>query len=84
MISSGASKHKIHEFYDQLLSHVQALDTLGKLNQVSGNVRMVIDKLDGIRADLTRTDTCWKEWTFHDLLEAIRQWVDRNSLHIND
>ena len=80
----GTSKYKIHEFYDQLLSHVQALDTLGKLGQVSGNVRMVLDKLDGIRADLTRTDAGWKKWSFQDLLEAIRQWVDRNPLQIND
>ena len=51
------SKHEIPEFYDQLLSHVQALDTLGTLNQIPGNIRIVLDKLDGVLADITRIDT---------------------------
>ena len=67
-IVHGTSRVKIHEFYDNLLVHVQALDTLGKLEQVRGKVRMILDKLDGIRADLTRTDEKWKEWDFHALL----------------
>ena len=31
----GTSKHKINEFYDQLLSHVQALDTLRQASRHS-------------------------------------------------
>lgn len=57
----GTSRAKIHDFYDQLLCHVQALDTLGKLETVTGNVRMTLDKLEGIRADITRTDQNWKK-----------------------
>ena len=60
-IIHGTSRVKIHEFYNNLLVHVQAFDTLGKLEQVRGNVGMTLDKLDGIRADLTRTDEKWKE-----------------------
>ena len=76
----STSRVKIHEFYDNLLVHVEALDTLGKLEQVRGNVRMTLDKLDGIRADLTRTDEKWKEWDFNDLLEALRLWTERNPM----
>eukprot|EP00794_Sanderia_malayensis_P005066 gene5068-biopygen4123 len=32
----GTRKQRIHDFYDQLLGHVQALNTLGRLNQVNG------------------------------------------------
>ena len=83
-IISGTSRPKIHDFYDQLLCNVQALETLGKLNEVKGNVRMTLDKLDGIRADLTRTDPKWKEWDFNQLLEALREWIDRNPLQVGE
>jgi hypothetical protein len=66
-IITGISRPKIHNFYDNLLGHVQALETLGKLEQVAGNVRMTLDKLVGIRADLIRTEKDWKKWTFTEL-----------------
>ena len=71
-IIHGTSRVKIHEFYDNLLVHVQAFDTPGKLEQVRGNVHTTLDKLDGIRTDLARTDEKWKECYFHALLEALR------------
>ena len=45
----GSQPSKIHDFYEKLLSNVQALETLGKLREISGYVRMTIDKLEGIR-----------------------------------
>jgi hypothetical protein len=66
------------------LGHVQALETLGKLEQVTGNVRMTLDKLVDIRADLIRTERDWKKWTFTELVEALRQWVERNPLQPGD
>ena len=74
---NGASKQKIHNFYDNPVGHVQALETLGKLGDVAGNVRMTLDKLEGIRADLTRISPEWRKWTFPDLVEALRQWIER-------
>ena len=59
--STGVSKQKIHNFYDTLLGHVQALRAFGKLGDVAGNVRMTLDKLESIRADLTRTLSDWKK-----------------------
>ena len=44
---TGISRPNIHNFYDNLLGHVEALETLGKLEQVAGNVRMTLDKLVG-------------------------------------
>ena len=83
-IITGNSRPNIHNFYDNLLGHVQALETLGKLEQVAGNVRMTLDKLVGIRADLIRTEKDWKNWTFTELVEALRQWVERNPLQPGD
>ncbi len=70
-IITGNSRPNIHNFYDNLLGHVQALETLGKLEQVAGNVRMTLDKLVGIRADLIRTEKDWENWTFTELVEAL-------------
>ena len=74
----GANPNKISEFYEKLSSNVQALESMGKLQQVGGYVRMTLDKLDGIRGDLVRTDDDWQEWEFPQLLEALRKWTIRN------
>ena len=69
----GTPRMKIHEFYGQLLGHVQALQTMGKgkLSVVAGNVHLTLDELDGIRSDLTITDPDWKKWGFLELLETL-------------
>ena len=63
---TGSHPKKIHEFYEKLLFNVQSLGTLGKLKEISGYVRMSIDKLKGFRGDLVRTDDNWREWTFQN------------------
>ena len=45
---------------------------------VNGYVTMTLDKLDGIRTDLLRTDDGWQEWDFPQLLEALWKWTIRN------
>ena len=39
---------------------------------------MTLDKLEGIRSDLVRTDDSWQEWKFPQLVEALRKWTERN------
>ena len=58
---TGSHSRKIHEFYEKLLFNVQSLETLGKLTEINGYVKMSIDKLQGIRGDLVRTDDNWRE-----------------------
>ena len=60
----GANPHKIDEFYAKLLPSVQALESMNKLREISGYCRATLDKLEGIRADLTRFDDNWQEWGF--------------------
>ena len=57
---TSSNPRKIHEFYEKLVFNVQSLETLGKLKEISGYVRMSIDKLQGIRGDLVRTDNNWR------------------------
>lgn len=71
---------KVHDFYAKLGPSVQALESLGKLKDIKGYARLTLDKLEGIRADLTRVDDDWQEWGFSQLLEALRKWTERNPL----
>ena len=77
-VINGTQPWKIHDFYEKLLFNVQALETLGKLTEINGYVRMSIDKLEGIRGDLLRTDDKWCEWDNPKFVEALRMWTERN------
>jgi hypothetical protein len=75
---------KVHEFYNTLMYAVQSLETMGGLEQVNGNVALTLEKLSGIRGDLTRTDPDWESWDFVKLVEALHRWTRRNPLeHAN-
>ena len=50
---SGTNPRKITNFCDKLTYSVQAVETMGKLSYVNGNVSMTLDKLSGIRGDLS-------------------------------
>lgn len=76
---TSASPKEINEFYKRLLFNVQSLETLGKLREVSGNVRAVLDKLKGIKGDLVRGHEDWRDWDFAKLIQAIKGWRDINS-----
>ena len=64
---------KVHEFYKTLLFNVQSVETLGKLQEVKGNVRSVLDKLKGIKADLIRGQSGWQKWDFAQLASALKE-----------
>ncbi len=65
---NGSSATKIHDFYQKLLTHVQAMETMGKLKTINGYVRLLIDRLPGIRSDLVRDDEEWDTWEFPQLV----------------
>jgi hypothetical protein len=71
---------KIHPFYEKLVYCVQSLETLGKLQEVNGYVRLTLNKVPGIRGDLVRTEPKWKDWTFTDLVKALFAWTERNPI----
>ena len=49
---NNANPKKIHEFSEKLLYSLQALDTMGKIKEMNGYVRVTLDKLQDIRAGL--------------------------------
>ena len=58
--------------------NVQALDTMNKLKQINGYAWLTLDKLPDIRGYLVRIDEDCQEWTFLQLVEALRQWTTKN------
>lgn len=74
----GVEPSQVHRFYERLRYDVQSLETMGKLEQVNGNVRWTIDKLSGIRGDLVHNDDDWQDWDFVKLCDALRSWTRRN------
>ena len=71
---NNANPQKIHDFSGKLLCSVQALDPMGKIKEMIGYVRVTLDKLQGIRADLVRNDDNWQGWKFQQLVEALEKW----------
>ena len=65
---NNANPGPIHNFYEKLVTHIQALETMGKLTEINGYVRMILDRLPGIRSDLVRMDDDWQEWKFPELV----------------
>ena len=45
------------------------LESLGKLREVNGYVRMAIDKLEGIIGDWVQTDDTSQDWDFPKLVD---------------
>ena len=83
-VVTSANPKKINEFYKKLLYHIQSLSTLGKLDDVKGNVRGVLDKLKGIKADLVRGKDGWQNWHFPQLIEALKHWQDIYPIEVSE
>ena len=45
---NNANSQKIHDFLEKLLCSVQALDTMGKIKEMNGYVRVTLQKLQCI------------------------------------
>ena len=67
---------KVHDLYEKLITHFQALDTMGKLKKINGYDKLTLDKLPTIRADLVWTDSDWQEWDFWQFIEALKKCKD--------
>ena len=60
------------------MSGCMLFDTMHKLRDIKEYVRLTLDKLREIRADLVRLGDEWQEWDFPKLVESLRKWTDRN------
>ena len=55
---------------------------MNKLKEISRYVRLTMDKLPGIRANLVKFDDNWQELEFGELVDSLRRWTDRNPKNI--
>lgn len=53
-VITGTNPARICEFYEKLVTNIQTLESMGKEKEIRGYVRLTLDKLPGIRADLLR------------------------------
>ena len=83
-VACGTNPKMIHEFYSKLFTHVQALETMGKLNMINGYVRTVVDCLPGIRSYIVRNYNSWEEWEFPQFVTAPEKWTQRDSISNNE
>ena len=83
-VACGTNPKMIHEFYSKLVTHVQALETVGKLNMINGYLRTVVDCLPGIRSDIVRNYNSWQEWEFPQFVTAPEKWAQRDSISNNE
>ena len=59
-VLSNSNQNNNHKFYEKLIVSVQALDTMNKPRNIKGYVRLTLDKLPGITADLFKLDDEWQ------------------------
>ena len=51
---------------------------MNKLKEINGYVKLTLDKLPGIRADLVRIDEHCQDMIFVQFIDALRKWTTRN------
>lgn len=76
----GKKSANVDDSYEKLVFNVQSLESLGKSREVNGYVRMLIDKLEGIKGGLVWTDDTWQEWDFPKFVDVLWKWMERNPI----
>ena len=78
-VINNSNPGRIHSFYEKLLTRVQSLESMGKLQNINGCMRHNLDNLSGLRSELVRSDDDWQDWTYVELVEALKKWTETNS-----
>ena len=85
-VITGTNPTTINDLYKKLVTgtNVQTLVSMGKEKDIKGYLRLTLDKLLGIRADLVRLEyDNWQEWRFLQLVEALSKWCERNPVSLD-
>ena len=69
-VITNSNPNRIHEFYEKLVISMQVLETMNKLKEINGYVKLTLDKLPGIRAVLVRLYDNWQEWELAKLVDS--------------
>lgn len=70
----GKNSLKVRQFYEKLLTHVQYLEMMEKLQE---KARLLINKLPGIRAEFVISDDNWQELNFQGFVKNLRKKAKR-------
>ena len=62
---------------------MQALETMGKYKEINGYIKLTLDKLQRIRADLVWNGDDWQDWKFPQPVEVLENWTCRNPKPLN-
>ena len=65
-VINNSNPGRIHSFYEKLVTSVQSLESMGKLQNINGFVKHTLDKLSGIRSN------------YVELVEALKKWTEKN------
>ena len=76
----GTNLKKIYDFNEKVVCNVQVRDTIKRLREINGYVRINVDKIPKVRLSLVMLKISWKDWTFGDLVNALKLWTERNPL----
>ena len=63
----GTHPNRVYEFYEKFIVATQALDNMDNVKDINGYVKITLDKLPGIPADLLRLDDDWQDCGFTQL-----------------
>ena len=74
----GMDVNRIHAFSAKLASCVHVLETIKLIGNIKVTLRMTLNKLPGIRENLTAKDENWTNWGFPELVKALELWTRRN------
>lgn len=77
----GNHLNKINEFYGNLLTSVQALESMGKLAEINGLTRATLDKLEVLKSILVLLYKTWQYWRFPNFVGALKDWTQRNPIN---
>lgn len=70
----GKNSLKVRQFYEKLLTHVQSLEMMEKLQE---KARLLINKLPGIRAEFVISDDNGQELNFQEFVKNLRKKAKR-------
>ena len=55
---------------------------MNKLKEMNAYMRLTLEKLPSIRADLVRLDDNWQEWDFAKQVDSLRRLTERKPKNI--
>ena len=63
---------KVRVFHEKLVTRIQALEAIGKLQETNDIIDLLIDKIPGLTAERVINDDNWQEWNFKRFVANLK------------